>query len=111
MDKRWLIAPVEPAVQQALARELSVPAAIAQVLINRGYCDVASARAFLHPQLRHLSDPFELPDATRNDKTFDKTNTYLESWADVPNPFNEGDDPYGEDTMPHVHVGYRDQKW
>ena len=62
MDKRWLIAPAEPALQQTLARELSLPAPVAQVLINRGYRDVAAARAFLHPQLRHLRDPFELPD-------------------------------------------------
>ena len=62
MNKRWLIAPVEPALQERLARELSLPAAVAQVLIHRGYRDVAAARAFLNPQLRQLSDPFELPD-------------------------------------------------
>jgi single-stranded-DNA-specific exonuclease len=58
---RWLVAPSEPALQQALARQLSVPAAIAQVLIQRGYREVESARDFLHPQLRQLRDPFELP--------------------------------------------------
>ncbi len=62
MTNRWLIAPPEPALQQTLARELSLPAAIAQVLINRGHHDPAAARAFLNPQLRQLADPFLLPD-------------------------------------------------
>ena len=64
MSKRWLIAPAEPALQQSLGRELSLPPLVAQVLINRGYRDAESARAFLHPQLRHLRDPFELPGMT-----------------------------------------------
>ena len=62
MNKRWLIAPAEPALQQTLARELYLPASLAQVLVNRGHREVAGARAFLSPQLRQLADPFELPD-------------------------------------------------
>jgi single-stranded-DNA-specific exonuclease len=58
---RWLIAPADPPRQQALARQLSVPPPIAQVLLNRGYRDAEAARAFLRPQLRQLRDPFELP--------------------------------------------------
>jgi single-stranded-DNA-specific exonuclease len=62
VNKRWLIAPAEPALQQAFARELSLPASVAQVFINRGHRDLDAARAFLNPQLRQLSDPFKLPD-------------------------------------------------
>jgi len=62
VNKRWLIAPAEPALQQTLARELYLPASLAQVLVNRGHREVAGARAFLSPQLRQLADPFELPD-------------------------------------------------
>ncbi len=60
-QSRWLVAPPEPAGQQSLARQLSIPAPIAQVLLNRGYRDAETARAFLRPQLRQLRDPFELP--------------------------------------------------
>jgi single-stranded-DNA-specific exonuclease len=61
MNKRWLVATAEPALQQTLARQLGLPAPIAQVLLNRGYRTAEAARAFLSPQLRQLSDPFELP--------------------------------------------------
>jgi len=45
-----------------LAQAVRIPAPLAQVLINRGYCDPAEAGRFLNPQLRQLRDPFELPD-------------------------------------------------
>jgi single-stranded-DNA-specific exonuclease len=64
MTKRWLFADAEPALHQTLARQLPVPTAIAQVLVNRGYREAATAEAFLNPQLRQLGDPFELPDMT-----------------------------------------------
>lgn len=51
-------------MQESLSRQLSIPAPVAQTLINRGYRDVESAGAFLNPQLRHLRDPFELPGMT-----------------------------------------------
>lgn len=62
MNKRWAIAEVEPAQSQTLARALDIPVPLAQVLVNRGFRDEESARQFLTPQLRQLSDPFELPD-------------------------------------------------
>jgi single-stranded-DNA-specific exonuclease len=62
MNKRWVIAPVEPALAATLARELALPPPVAQCLINRGYREVEAARHFLNPQLRHLGDPFALPD-------------------------------------------------
>lgn len=62
MNKRWVIATPDPALSTTLARELPLVPALAQTLINRGYRDTESARRFLHPQLRQLADPFELPD-------------------------------------------------
>lgn len=62
MNKRWAIAKVEPAQSKTLARALGLPLPLAQALVNRGFRDVESARQFLNPQLRQLSDPFELPD-------------------------------------------------
>jgi single-stranded-DNA-specific exonuclease len=64
VNKRWVIAPAEPALASQLTRELSLPASVAQVLINRGFRDLETARKFLNPQLRQLRDPFELPDMT-----------------------------------------------
>ena len=62
MTRRWVIAKSEPALARTLADAVGVPASLAQVLINRGYREAESATRFLNPQLRQLSDPFELPD-------------------------------------------------
>ena len=62
MTKLWVIAPPEPAVRDLLARQLDLPAPLAQALVNRGYRDEVAARQFLQPQLRQLADPFDLPD-------------------------------------------------
>ncbi|HVM62966.1 MAG TPA: single-stranded-DNA-specific exonuclease RecJ [Verrucomicrobiae bacterium] len=59
--KRWVIAPREPALTETLARELSLAAPLAQVLVNRGFRDADAASRFLNPQLRQLGDPFDLP--------------------------------------------------
>lgn len=61
MNKRWVIASAEPALQDTLARQLALPAPLAQVLINRGFHEVEAAQRFLNPQLRQLGDPFALP--------------------------------------------------
>jgi single-stranded-DNA-specific exonuclease len=58
VNQRWIIAAPDP----ARSRALGLPPALAQTLVNRGYRDAESARRFLHPQLRQLRDPFELPD-------------------------------------------------
>jgi single-stranded-DNA-specific exonuclease len=47
-----------------MKRELSVPAPVARILINRGLSDSASARRFLNPSLDQLLDPFLLTDMT-----------------------------------------------
>ena len=49
-------------MRDQLARQLDLPAPLAQALINRGYRDEAAAQRFLQPQLRQLTDPFALPD-------------------------------------------------
>ena len=64
MTKRWVVAEPEPALAQPLAAALHIPMPLAQVLVNRGFRDVESAQKFLNPQLRQLTDPFELPDMT-----------------------------------------------
>ena len=61
MTKRWIIAPAAPSAVP-LAATLVLPVPLAQVLISRGFGDVESAQCFLNPQLRQLSDPFELRD-------------------------------------------------
>ena len=60
--KRWVIAEPESLLARTLAEATGVPVPLAQVLINRGYREAGSAARFLKPQLRQLSDPFELPD-------------------------------------------------
>jgi len=62
VDKRWVIAPGEPALTETLARELHLALPLAQVLVNRGFRDADSASQFLNPQLRQLGDPFDLPE-------------------------------------------------
>ncbi len=62
MTKRWVIAKPEPALAEALAGELHLAVALAQVLINRGYGDADKASQFLNPQLRQLGNPFDLPE-------------------------------------------------
>ena len=49
-------------MRDQLARQLDLPAPLAQALVNRGYRDETAAQRFLQPQLRQLTDPFALPD-------------------------------------------------
>jgi len=62
MNTRWVIAEPKPALVETLTRELRIPPPLAQVLVNRGFQDAEYAEKFLNPKLRHLTDPFELPD-------------------------------------------------
>jgi single-stranded-DNA-specific exonuclease len=48
--------------QDILAKELSIPLLLAEILIGRGILDPDEARAFLFPKPGDLSDPFLLPD-------------------------------------------------
>lgn len=62
MIKRWVFCPPNKPLQTELASRLKISQLLAQVLINRGIIDVASARSFLQPQIGALGDPSLLPD-------------------------------------------------
>lgn len=58
---RWVLAPEpEAGAARALARELSIPAPLAALLVQRGLSGADAARTFLRPSLEHLSDPMSL---------------------------------------------------
>jgi single-stranded-DNA-specific exonuclease len=61
MKYRWLVAPAQPALAEALARELRVGPLLAQCLLNRGFSDPEASLRFLEPRLKQLADPFLLP--------------------------------------------------
>ncbi|MGE5091391.1 MAG: single-stranded-DNA-specific exonuclease RecJ, partial [Bacillota bacterium] len=60
---RWAVCP-QPDVDQAdaLAAELTVPRALAALLIQRGHSTGELARRFLKPSLSDLADPLSLFD-------------------------------------------------
>jgi single-stranded-DNA-specific exonuclease len=58
---RWRVVPrPDPAQVQALATALNLPAALAGLLVQRGYNTEDAARRFLRPSLTELSDPWRL---------------------------------------------------
>src|SRR3954468_8796485 len=58
---RWrIVPPPDPAQVQALATALKLPAALAGLLVQRGYSTEDAARRFLRPSLTELSDPWRL---------------------------------------------------
>lgn len=61
MKFRWSIAPSQPLLTSQLARELNISALLAQSLVNRGLSECERISGFLEPRLRHLADPFLLP--------------------------------------------------
>jgi single-stranded-DNA-specific exonuclease len=63
---RWRIAEAADAAgADTLASELGLPAALARLLVQRGFGTVDSARAFLRPSLDQLQDPLSLRDMGR----------------------------------------------
>jgi single-stranded-DNA-specific exonuclease len=56
--ERWQLAPAHAEAAAALAREMRLPAAVAELLLARGVATAAEARAFLSPEPSHLHDPF-----------------------------------------------------
>jgi single-stranded-DNA-specific exonuclease len=62
MKFRWSLAPSQPLLAGQLASQLSITPLFAQCLINRKLTDPASLAAFLQPRLKHLANPFLLPD-------------------------------------------------
>jgi len=64
MKFRWSIAPAQPLLAEQLASGMKVSALLAQCLLNRGLSEPASINGYLQPRLKHLSDPFLLPNMT-----------------------------------------------
>jgi len=56
------VPPREPALELALADELTTDPALAQVLVRRGLRDAEAARRFLFPGALDLSPPADIPD-------------------------------------------------
>ncbi|HUC86251.1 MAG TPA: DHH family phosphoesterase [Candidatus Acidoferrales bacterium] len=65
MKFRWTIAPPQPLLAERLAAALKVPPLLAQCLVNRDLREPAAIGKFLAPRLKHLADPFLLPDMGR----------------------------------------------
>ena len=63
---RWTVAAQpDAALTTALAADLSIPHALAALLVQRGFGAAALAKAFLRPDLDRLSDPRAWADMTR----------------------------------------------
>jgi single-stranded-DNA-specific exonuclease len=56
----WVVTARESETASSLARELGLPEAIARLLVCRGFETVEAARAFLHPTLAQLHDPYTM---------------------------------------------------
>ena len=62
MKFRWSLAPPQPLLAGQLAAQLKIPPLLAQCLLNRGFSEPPAIEKFLQPRLKHLADPFLLPD-------------------------------------------------
>jgi single-stranded-DNA-specific exonuclease len=61
MKFRWSIAPPQPLLVDQLASKMNLSALLAQCLVNRGMSELDRISGFLEPRLKHLADPFLLP--------------------------------------------------
>jgi single-stranded-DNA-specific exonuclease len=61
MKFRWSIAPPQPLLAGQLAKQLKISPLLAQCLLNRNLSEPADITNFLAPRLKHLADPFLLP--------------------------------------------------
>ena len=61
MKFRWTLAPPQPLLAETLAAQLQISPLLAQCLLNRGFSDPEVIGHFLAPRLKHLADPFLLP--------------------------------------------------
>jgi single-stranded-DNA-specific exonuclease len=64
MKFRWSPAPAQPLLTARLARQLNISTLLAQCLVNRQLEEPQIITDYLEPRLRHLADPFLLPDVT-----------------------------------------------
>ncbi|MDA0346056.1 MAG: single-stranded-DNA-specific exonuclease RecJ [Verrucomicrobia bacterium] len=56
----WRNASVSERTVSYIAKELGIPRLIAQLIARLGIKETKAAKAFLHPRLNHLDDPFNL---------------------------------------------------
>ncbi len=59
---RWLISDTNLELASHIAHELDAPPLLARLLASRGFTDLNQILRFLHPQLDHLHDPFQMQD-------------------------------------------------
>ena len=60
---RWKLSEQpDPVASQTLVGSLSIPATLADLLVQRGFDSVENAKTFLRPTLESLSDPYQLKD-------------------------------------------------
>jgi hypothetical protein len=64
VPKTWRLLPFDRGAADQLASQLGITSVSAQLLLNRGYRDVHSARRFLEAPLSDLEPPHRLPGAT-----------------------------------------------
>jgi single-stranded-DNA-specific exonuclease len=63
MQRRWIFPSPEGEITiSRLSRELRIPDFLARILIRNGLGNFEEAAGFLEPRLRHLEDPFLLPE-------------------------------------------------
>ncbi len=62
MKFRWAPAPAQPLLARQLANQLKISQLLAQCLVNRQLDGLVSISEFLEPRLKHLADPFLLPE-------------------------------------------------
>ena len=65
MKFRWTIAPPQPLLAATLASSLKISPLLTQCLINRGHSEPLAIEKFLAPRLKHLADPFLLPNMAK----------------------------------------------
>jgi single-stranded-DNA-specific exonuclease len=62
MQKKWILpSEVDSKLVERLAKELKLPPALTEVLVQRGYSSVEAAANFLNPRLAQLRPPEEIP--------------------------------------------------
>lgn len=60
-QQQWYLHPADPDAAQSLARSARISPVVAQLLLNRGIKDAASAHRFLYAPLNELASPDRLP--------------------------------------------------
>ena len=62
MEKRWIIAEQDEVQVHELAAELAIAPLTVRLLLNRGFTDAISMKAFLNPEAESYIDPYRFKD-------------------------------------------------